>query len=559
MASVGIACSDGVSVQDAAGEAGDRWDRCLAMLESTLTRPTFEICLRGSSAVVTDSNRLQITVSHGSALDWMRNRPRPNVKELARLAVAEVYGRDFVIEWVAPTQSSAMEDMLRQHGRGSHGARGRAHTTVPGGVVVTNPASPMGNAASPMVPSSPVSPTASPVSPVLPPASAAVGSARMSPALPMAPASSASVPSPASGSGSAEAAHSSRSRRALAAELAAEKHRFDNFVLGPSNQLAFQAARQVAEHPGTCFNPLVIYGNAGLGKTHLIKAVRHHVLTNKPDMRVVYASSESFTNELVESLHERKSAAFRRKYRHVDVLLIDDVEFLIGKERIQEEFYHTFEELAARGKQLILTSDRPPHLLTALQERLCSRLSSGLIADVQPPTLAMRMEIVRRLAAESEAKVPEDVISFIAENFAGNVRLLEGAMVRVMAFAGTLLGQRIDLEVARRALDGMLVKQPPQMINLALILEKVSEYYRVPVADLTGPRRDRRYSAPRHVAMYLAQELAAMRCREIGDAFGGKDYSTISHAIKKIEATRTEPGVANDLKNLAAMLGRNLA
>jgi chromosomal replication initiator protein len=331
---------------------------------------------------------------------------------------------------------------------------------------------------------------------------------------------------------------------------------FDRLITGPSNQMAVQAARQAADAPGRTFNPLVVYGDVGLGKTHLMLALKHMLRTQRPNCRIVYTSSEAFTNELVDAFQERRVPAFRKKYRHVDLLMIDDVEFLIGKDRIQEEFYHTFEELAASGRQVILTCDRPPRLLTHLQDRLCSRLSSGLIADIQAPTLEMRRQILLQRLRESAVSVGDGVVDFIAESFAGSVRNLEGALVRTLAVADAT-GEKVTLPLAQRALHGLAPSRPgrPRLLTLTDILEKVSHYYHVDVTDLIGVRRDRRFSTPRHIAMYLANELARMRCREISEAFGNRDYSTVTHAIKKIAAQREQPNIKNDLRQLEELLG----
>lgn len=331
---------------------------------------------------------------------------------------------------------------------------------------------------------------------------------------------------------------------------------FERLVTGPTNQLAVQAARQAAETPGRTFNPLVIYGEVGLGKTHLLQALKHLMSGARPRARVVYTSSETFTNELVEAFQERRVPAFRKKYRQVDLLMVDDIEFLVGKERIQEEFYHTFEQIAASGRQVILTCDRPPQLLTQLQERLCSRLSSGLIADIQAPTFEMRREILAQRSRESNAAVADEVIEYIAERFSGSVRNLEGALVRVLAVANASGDRVVRIGLAQRALEPLSPTRPSRQRRVTLhdILEKVSHYYHVEVDDLIGARRDRRFSTPRHIAMYLAQELMRMRCREISEAFGGRDYSTVTHAIKKIVAQREQPNIKNDLSTIASLL-----
>lgn len=344
------------------------------------------------------------------------------------------------------------------------------------------------------------------------------------------------------------------------APAAWKRFSFDNFVVGQCNRMAVESARRVAELPGAAFNPLVIYGESGLGKTHLMLAVRNRMMSRNRKARVAYTTSESFTNELIDAYQDRgkRMNSFRRRYRNVDVLLVDDVEFLIGKERTQEEFYHTFEDLSQRGCQLVLTCDRSPRLLTQMLDRLCSRLNSGLIADIQRPQHDTCIEILKARARDANAHVATEALSYIAEHFSASVRHLEGALVRVLAFADANRVRQVDGGLARQALDCMRPAGSPTSLSMPTILDKVSQYYRVSVTDLVGTRRDRRYSAPRHIAMYLAARLASIPCKEIARCFGGKDYSTVKHAINKIETQRATTSLKVDLTRLAAELGRQM-
>lgn len=497
------------------------WQECLRTLEGRLPRHAFEICLRGSRARTLAPGRLEIVLGNGYALEMIRRRQTGDVEQAAREVLLEVTGEPWSLEWkppsspptptgttplllplASPASAPAME--VRLH---------RSHDN----------ATPAGN-----------------------PHGGALRS--------VSPPRQGSVPGRPSSVRTSAASH--HGTGAVSSEGTNDGFTFDAFVVGPGNQMAAQAARQVADNPGCGFNPLVIYGEVGLGKTHLMKAVANHVRRVRPGARVVLASTEAFTNELVEAFENRRTGAFRRKYRQVDVLLVDDMEFLIGKERIQEEFYHTFEEVVTRGSQVILTCDRPPHLLTNLQGRLCSRLSSGLIADIQPPDHPTRMAILRLKARASGISLAEDVLRYVAEGFVGNVRQLEGALKRLQAYAQAQGQSAVDLALATRALDGMRTSPGDRLLTLPVILQKVAEYFQVQEADLVGSRRDRRISHPRHVAMFLATKLANCRCRELADAFGGKDYSTVIHAIRKIEGLQDDPTTRTDLRNLYAVLGR---
>lgn len=501
--------------------SGTLWQSCLDKLEHVLPQPTFEMCLRGSRAECCGPHTLQVTLPHVWAFDMLRSRQRQRVVETAQHLLRELAGSCWELVWAAPTREEEEEAAATEYdpepisSRSAMGVSGHKEAR--------------GNASFREMDREPRVNTAESTASRSPTETQCIQTAHARP-------------------------------RQKAGENTAQTCRFtfDRLVTGPTNQMAVQAAREVGENPGRSFNPLVICGDVGLGKTHLMLAVKHHLDTLKPRMRTVYTSSETFTNELVDAFQERRVSAFRRKYRHVDLLLVDDVEFLIGKERIQEEFYHTFEELAASGRQLILSCDRPPHSLSHLQDRLCSRLSSGLVADIQAPTLDMRKKILLQRASEAGAHMTEEALEFVAENFSGSVRHLEGALVRVLAYADAVGERNLNLRVAQRALQAIMParRTRTRVLTLSDVMEKVCHYYHIEYTDLVGARRDRRFSTPRHIAMYLAQELVSMRCREISEAFGNRDYSTVTHAIKKIAGLREQPNIKNDLKYLQALLGQ---
>ncbi|NDD26979.1 MAG: chromosomal replication initiator protein DnaA [Proteobacteria bacterium] len=313
------------------------------------------------------------------------------------------------------------------------------------------------------------------------------------------------------------------------------KYTFDTFVEGSSNQLAYAAARSVSENPARAYNPLFLYGGVGLGKTHLMQAIGHGILQRKRKARIVYVSTEQFMNDLIESLGNKRTASFREKYRNVDVLLVDDIQFLINKERTQEEFFHTFNELHSSNRQIVITSDRPPHELSPLEDRLRSRFTQGLIADIQSPDLETREAILRKKVAEQyHINVPLDVIAFIAERFPSSIRDLEGAMIRVIAYASTH-ALPIDMQTATQALAQILPHIKPTAITIRMIQQRVCEHFRIKIDELVGERRDHRFAFPRQIAMYLAREHTSSSLKQIADEFGGKHHTTVMHACRQIE------------------------
>jgi len=332
------------------------------------------------------------------------------------------------------------------------------------------------------------------------------------------------------------------------------RYTFDSFVVGPSNRFAHAACLAVAEAPAEAYNPLFIYGGVGLGKTHLMQAIAQHSRMYHSHRRVVYVSSETFTNELINALQHKAMPAFRAKYRSVDILLIDDIQFIAGKESTQEEFFHTFNALFEVNKQIVISSDRPPREIPHLEERLRSRFEWGLAADVQPPDFETRTAIIRKKAEDEGLDVPQDVLLYIAQQAQSNIRELEGALTRVVAYARAI-GRPVTVELAAEALKDLLAAQHPQPVSIAQIQQCVARYFGVRHTDLVSKSRSRNVAFPRQVAMYLARILTDMSLPAIGEEFGGRDHTTVLHACEKIKAQlATDPSLAATLKELHAQI-----
>ena len=312
------------------------------------------------------------------------------------------------------------------------------------------------------------------------------------------------------------------------------RNTFETFVVGSNNQMAHAAALAVAQAPAQAYNPLFLYGETGLGKTHLMHAIGHAILRNNPDARVAYLSTEKFTNEFIQALQENSLTKFRQRYRHVDVLLIDDVQFLASKERIQEEFFHTFNDLFESGKQIVLSSDRRASEIQKLESRLVSRFEWGLPADIQAPDFETRVAILRTKAATLKADLPEAVINFIAQHISKNIRRLEGALIKVASYSA-LTGKTLDLASTEMLLQDVLMEQAQNMLTMETIQKRVADHYQIRHNDMTSKRRPNNIAIPRQIAMYLARTLTKHSLQEIGDAFGGRDHGTVIHACKAVD------------------------
>ena len=313
-----------------------------------------------------------------------------------------------------------------------------------------------------------------------------------------------------------------------------ERYVFDRFVVGPNNQLAAAATRAVAEAPARMYNPLFIYGGVGLGKTHLMHAIGHSIMGRDQSKRVAYISSERFTNDLIASIQEGRTAEFRRRYREIDLLLIDDVHFLGEKERTQEEFFHTFNALHDAQRQIVMTSDRPPKEIPGLEERLVSRFEWGLVTDIKPPDFETRIAILRKKADEDQIVLADEVLEFIARNCRSNVRELEGAVIKLLAYS-SLTRREVTIDLAREALGGVLRGGEAPEVTPTLIRERVAQLFGVTVDALSSKKRTKEVTLPRQVAMYLIRELLDLPLVEIGKLFGGRDHSTVIHSISKVE------------------------
>ncbi|MGL5313654.1 MAG: chromosomal replication initiator protein DnaA [Peptostreptococcaceae bacterium] len=317
------------------------------------------------------------------------------------------------------------------------------------------------------------------------------------------------------------------------------KYTFDTFVIGNSNRFAHAACVAVAESPARAYNPLFLYGGVGLGKTHLMHAIGHHIMTQKKDPKVVYVSSEKFTNELINSIKDDRNEEFRNKYRNVDILLIDDIQFIAGKERTQEEFFHTFNSLHEANKQIIISSDRPPKEIPTLEDRLRSRFEMGLITDIQAPDFETRIAILRKKAQMENIDVSNEVTTYIAKNIKSNIRELEGALTRVIAYS-SLTNRTISFELAAEALKDIITTSKNEEITINRIKEKVSAVFNLKMEDFDSKKRTRSIAYPRQIAMYLSRELTDLSLPKIGEEFGGRDHTTVIHAhdkiIKDIEA-----------------------
>jgi chromosomal replication initiator protein len=312
------------------------------------------------------------------------------------------------------------------------------------------------------------------------------------------------------------------------------RNTFENFVVGSNNQMAHAASLAVAQSPAQAYNPLFIYGDTGLGKTHLMHAIGHCILRNNPDARVAYLSTEKFTNEFIQGLQENSLTKFRQRYRHVDVLLLDDVQFLAGKERIQEEFFHTFNDLFESSKQIVLSSDRRASEIQKLESRLVSRFEWGLPADIQPPDFETRLAILRTKAANIKFDLSAPIANFIAQHISKNIRRLEGALIKVASYS-TLTSKALDLATVEMLLQDVLMEQAQNQLTLETIQKRVADHYQIRHSDMTSKRRPNNIAIPRQIAMYLARTLTKHSLQEIGDAFGGRDHGTVIHACKAVD------------------------
>ena len=335
---------------------------------------------------------------------------------------------------------------------------------------------------------------------------------------------------------------------------------FDTFVVGNNNRFAHSASLAVAESPGEAYNPLYIYGGPGLGKTHLMHSIGHFIIDQNPDTKVLYVTSEEFTNEVIESIRNGNSSAmtkFRDKYRTVDVLMIDDIQFIIGKESTQEEFFHTFNTLQTQGKQIILTSDKPPKEMETLEERIRSRFEWGLMADIGTPDYETRMAILRKKVIEENIAIDDSILDYIASNIISNIRELQGAINKVISFSN-LCGKEVTMELAKEALSDMINPNMKRQITIDYITETVADHFGITVKDLMSTKRNSNIAFPRHICMYLCRQLTSSPLAEIGNKLGNRHHSTILHGIEIIEKKLNDPDNNEDLIKTLDVLNKKI-
>ncbi len=333
-----------------------------------------------------------------------------------------------------------------------------------------------------------------------------------------------------------------------------DKYSFNTFVIGSGNRFAHAASLAVAEAPAKAYNPLFIYGGVGLGKTHLMHAIGHYVIDHNPNAKVVYLSSEKFTNEFINSIRDNKAVNFRNKYRNVDVLLIDDIQFLAGKEQTQEEFFHTFNALHEESKQIVISSDRPPKEIPTLEDRLRSRFEWGLITDITPPDLETRIAILRKKAKAENLDIPNEVMLYIANQIDTNIRELEGALIRVVAYS-SLINQDMNADLAAEALKDIIPNSKPKILTITDIQQLVGEHYHVKLEDFKAKKRTKSVAFPRQIAMYLSRELTDSSLPKIGNEFGGRDHTTVIHAHEKIsKMLQTDQELQQKVEELIELL-----
>jgi chromosomal replication initiator protein len=481
-------------------DAKQVWRAALGELQVTLSPANFETWLRDTALVDVDDTRFRISVPNGFAKDWLESRYRSLISQTLGRIVGYGVQVDFVVEAVEPG-ATAQQD-------GAAAGDGAEGTGRDGGEAV---------------------------------GSEAVGAELM-----------------ARGAEGAAARQASPQVRVEPGRVGGEggstninaRYTFANFIVGSANRLAHAASLSVAERPGHAYNPLFLYGGVGLGKTHLMHAIGNQVAAKFPRKRVVYATSEKFTNEFITSIQQGKIDEFRARYRRIDLLLIDDIQFIADKERTQEEFFHTFNAIHEDGKQIVLSSDRPPKAILTLEERLRSRFEWGLIADLTAPDLETRIAILRAKAEEGAVPISSDVIEFIARKVVSNIRELEGALNRIVAYA-SMGAMPISIELAQAVLSNVLYNPKKRQITPERIAKAVSEYYGVELDALKGQKRDKAIVVPRQIAMFLMREETDVSLLRIGAELGNRDHSTVLHACDKI--TRESAGNDELRREIAAV------
>jgi chromosomal replication initiator protein len=465
-------------------DAKQVWRAALGELQVSLSPANFETWLRDTALAEVDDNLFKISVPNGFAKDWLDSRYRSLISQ----TLARIVGYSVQVEFFVGPTADSTTGAGAEPGEGEVGAAGSGERQ-PIGVMAND----------------------------------------------------AVAPRPSGNGSSVVRVESTRVGGEGGASNINARYTFANFIVGSANRLAHAASLSVAERPGHAYNPLFLYGGVGLGKTHLMHAIGNQVATKFPRKRVVYATSEKITNEFITSIQQGKIDEFRARYRRIDLILIDDIQFIADKERTQEEFFHTFNAIHEDGKQIVLSSDRPPKAILTLEERLRSRFEWGLIADLTAPDLETRIAILRAKAEEGAVPITSDVIEFVARKVVSNIRELEGALNRIVAYA-SMGAMPISIELAQAVLSNVLYNPKKRQVTPERIAKAVSEYYGVQMDQLKGQKRDKAIVTPRQVAMFLMREETDVSLLRIGAELGGRDHSTVLHACDKI----TRESAVND-------------
>ena len=468
------------------------WERALSILEKTVKKPFMDAWVRGMTLAEISQNQAIFAVANNMALGWLQNAKHS--KNAIAEALEQITGRSLeIVIKVDPT------------------VKPKVYTPSIASITVA-----------------PVSGTGSSGTSQTPGRRYAEGG---------------------------ETQHFEKNLRAEQSNLLA-KHIFDTFVVGSSNRFCHSAALAVADKPGESYNPLFLYGGVGLGKTHLLHAIGNHILKNAPNTVVRYLTCEKFTNDVVNSIRQNDMIQFRKKYRTVDLLLMDDIQFIEGKEATQEEFFHTFNALRDSGKQIVLTSDRPPKALAHLEERLRSRFEWGLIADIQAPDYEMRLAIISKKADQDGMDVPQEVLEYIARTFSNNIRELEGALVRANAFA-KLTGEALTLVSVSQVLQTGNQRKERAPLTIDQLIDAVSSYYKVESSDLKSSKRSQDLTVPRHIAMYLAHEILSLSYPRVGQSFGGRKHTSALYAYEKVKLSiSSDPEIARAISEITRQMDR---
>jgi chromosomal replication initiator protein len=518
------------------------WEQTLARIETKVNRHSFYTWFKPTTCILDGGDHLTIRVPNGLFRDWLLKHYGGIMAD----ALAEIGRPGTLLTFVTEEPSAPFQESV---------SAPLPSIAAPGAGSLTAQV-PSLRQSSAEIPSRLTS-SSLPIAPI-----AAEAPAAAMPASPAMPAvTQASAPATISGSTSAPSVQVTMESGAPADPRSAEvdsegnfnpaglnpRYTFDTFVVGPSNQFAHAACRAVAEAPARSYNPLFIYGGVGLGKTHLMHAIGHYMVQHGRNLRLTYISSERFMNEMINALRYERILDFRERYRNVDVLLVDDVQFLSGKESTQTEFFHTFNALFDSAKQIVISSDCPPHEITSLEERLRSRFEWGLIADIQPPDLETKVAILKKKADADGMPLPDNVAIYIAGKIKSNIRELEGSLIRLVAYA-SMTGQEITLPLTQQVLRNVL-SNDDRVVTIEIIQKFVADYFQLKPSELKSRNNSKSVALPRQVAMYLCKTLTKASLPEIGKSFGGKHHSTVIHSIQKIENMRQTDGEFNTIVN----------